>query len=206
MQVSLAKTPARLLLRNNTWPCWLSLYHIKCWPHDRPPSDQETICLPYFFSYFFSNNVSFLPNSLFLGFHFNCTPKPASLSQTPMRSAPPSFLPFRTSGPPLLGGCEAPVVSLAEAQQELQMLQKQLGERSEHCCLGVLMRGGPHSVALHGFGWMGVKGKLGTRPRWQMEGKLARFLSEMRLLLSLECVPSATGRIQTLFDLVLKDC
>ncbi|XP_057648854.1 myomegalin-like isoform X5 [Chionomys nivalis] len=64
------------------------------------------------------------------GFHFNCIPKPASLSQTPMRSAPPSFLPFRPSGPPLLGCCEAPVVSLAEAQQELQMLQKQLGERS----------------------------------------------------------------------------
>lgn len=57
------------------------------------------------------------------------------------------------------------MVSLAEAQQELQMLQKQLGE-SEHRCLGVLMRGGPHRVALHGFGWMGAKGKLGgTRPR-----------------------------------------
>ncbi|XP_026639703.1 myomegalin isoform X3 [Microtus ochrogaster] len=64
------------------------------------------------------------------GFHFNCTPKPASLSQTPMCSAPPSFLPFRPSGPPLLGCCETPAVSLAEAQQELQMLQKQLGERS----------------------------------------------------------------------------
>lgn len=89
-------------------------------------------------------------------------------------------------------------MSLAEAQQELQMLQKQLGERSEHCCLGVPMRGGPHSAALHGFGWLGMKGKLGTGPRWQMEGKLARFLSEMRLLLSLGCVPSATGRIQTL--------
>lgn len=149
-------------------------------------------------TFFPSNNVSFLPNSLFLGFHFNCTPKPASLSQTPMRSAPPSFLPFRPSGPPLLGCCEAPAVSLAEAQQELQMLQKQLGERSEHCCLGVLMRGGPHGAALHGFGWMGVKGRLGTCPRWQMEGKLARFLSEMQLLLSLGCVPSATGGIQTL--------
>ncbi|CAO2599333.1 Pde4dip, partial [Lemmus lemmus] len=62
------------------------------------------------------------------GFHFNSTPKPASLSQAPMCSAPPSFMPFRPSGPPLLGCCEAPVVSLAEAQQELQMLQKQLGE------------------------------------------------------------------------------
>ncbi|GAB1287899.1 Myomegalin [Apodemus speciosus] len=62
------------------------------------------------------------------GFHFNSTPKPASLSQAPMHSALPSFVPFSPSGPPLLGCCETPVVSLAEAQQELQMLQKQLGE------------------------------------------------------------------------------
>ncbi|XP_060249011.1 myomegalin-like isoform X15 [Meriones unguiculatus] len=62
------------------------------------------------------------------GFHFHSIAKPASLSQAPMRSTPPSFLPFSPSGPPLLGGCETPVVSLAEAQQELQMLQKQLGE------------------------------------------------------------------------------
>ncbi|XP_051055298.1 myomegalin [Phodopus roborovskii] len=62
------------------------------------------------------------------GFHFHSIPKPASLSQAPIHSTPPSFLPFRPSGPPLLGCCETPVVSLAEAQQELQMLQKQLGE------------------------------------------------------------------------------
>nr|XP_044994581.1 myomegalin-like isoform X5 [Jaculus jaculus] len=63
------------------------------------------------------------------GFHFNSTPKPTSLPQAPpMPSAPAGFLPFSPSGPPLLGCCEAPVVSLAEAQQELQMLQKQLGE------------------------------------------------------------------------------
>nr|XP_034355615.1 myomegalin isoform X7 [Arvicanthis niloticus] len=62
------------------------------------------------------------------GFHFNSIPKPASLSQAPMHSTLPSFLPFSLSGPPLLGCCETPVVSLAEAQQELQMLQKQLGE------------------------------------------------------------------------------
>ncbi|XP_029393123.1 myomegalin isoform X6 [Mus pahari] len=62
------------------------------------------------------------------GFHFNSIHKPASLSQTPMHSTLPSFVPFSPSGPPLLGCCETPVVSLAEAQQELQMLQKQLGE------------------------------------------------------------------------------
>nr|Q80YT7.2 RecName: Full=Myomegalin; AltName: Full=Phosphodiesterase 4D-interacting protein [Mus musculus] len=62
------------------------------------------------------------------GFHFHSIPKPASLSQTPMHSALPSFVPFSPSGPPLLGCCETPMVSLAEAQQELQMLQKQLGE------------------------------------------------------------------------------
>ncbi|KAL6044245.1 hypothetical protein STEG23_019925 [Scotinomys teguina] len=62
------------------------------------------------------------------GFHFNSTPKLASLAQAPMHSTPPSFMPFSPSGPPLLGCCETPVVSLAEAHQELQMLQKQLGE------------------------------------------------------------------------------
>uniref|UniRef100_A0A8C2UHW8 Phosphodiesterase 4D interacting protein n=1 Tax=Chinchilla lanigera TaxID=34839 RepID=A0A8C2UHW8_CHILA len=62
------------------------------------------------------------------GFHFNSIPKPVSLPQAPLPSAPTSFLPFSPSGPPLLGCRETPVVSLAEAQQELQMLQKQLGE------------------------------------------------------------------------------
>uniref|UniRef100_A0A2K5SFD9 Phosphodiesterase 4D interacting protein n=1 Tax=Cebus imitator TaxID=2715852 RepID=A0A2K5SFD9_CEBIM len=62
------------------------------------------------------------------GFHFHSIPKLASLPQAPLPSAPSSFLPFSSAGPPLLGCCETPVVSLAEAQQELQMLQKQLGE------------------------------------------------------------------------------
>nr|XP_055212460.1 myomegalin isoform X6 [Gorilla gorilla gorilla] len=61
-------------------------------------------------------------------FHFHSIPKLASLPQAPLPSAPSSFLPFSPTGPPLLGCCETPVVSLAEAQQELQMLQKQLGE------------------------------------------------------------------------------
>ncbi|XP_004853921.1 myomegalin isoform X7 [Heterocephalus glaber] len=62
------------------------------------------------------------------GFHFNSIPKPVSLPQAPLPSAPTSFLAFSPPGPPLLGCRETPVVSLAEAQQELQMLQKQLGE------------------------------------------------------------------------------
>lgn len=112
-----------------------------------------------FLSCFLSNDVSSLPNSLFPGFHFNSIPKPASLSQAPMHSTVPSFMPFCPSGPPLLGCCETPVVSLAEAQQELQMLQKQLGESEHCCCLGVLLSGRPLAVALHGFGLMVVKGK-----------------------------------------------
>ncbi|XP_035871603.1 myomegalin isoform X6 [Phyllostomus discolor] len=62
------------------------------------------------------------------GLHFPSIPMLVSLPQAPLPSAPPSFLPFRSTGPPLLGCCETPAVSLAEAQQELQMLQKQLGE------------------------------------------------------------------------------
>ncbi|KAM5257062.1 myomegalin isoform 2-T2 [Ctenodactylus gundi] len=62
------------------------------------------------------------------GFHLNSMPRPVSLPQAALPSTPPSFLPFRLPGPPLLGCCEAPVVSLAEAHQELQKLQKQLGE------------------------------------------------------------------------------
>ncbi|XP_075856141.1 myomegalin isoform X4 [Microcebus murinus] len=62
------------------------------------------------------------------GFHFHSIPKLASFPQAPLPSAPSGFLPFSPPGPPLLGCGETPVVSLAEAQQELQMLQKQLGE------------------------------------------------------------------------------
>ncbi|KAK1328986.1 LOW QUALITY PROTEIN: hypothetical protein QTO34_011157 [Cnephaeus nilssonii] len=62
------------------------------------------------------------------GLPFSSIPTRVSLPQAPLPSAPPSFLPFRPPGPPLLGCCERPAVSLAEAQQELQMLQKQLGE------------------------------------------------------------------------------
>lgn len=92
-----------------------------------------------------------------------------------MHSTLPSFLPFSLSGPPLLGCCETPVVSLAEAQQELQMLQKQLGESEHRCCLGVLMSGGPLAVALHGFCLMVAKGKTRRVSQVADEGK-ARLL------------------------------
>ncbi|XP_048207845.1 LOW QUALITY PROTEIN: myomegalin [Perognathus longimembris pacificus] len=59
------------------------------------------------------------------GFHFTTMPP---IPQAPLPPAPLGFLPFSPPGPPLLGCCGTPMVSLAEAQQELQMLQKQLGE------------------------------------------------------------------------------
>ncbi|XP_054985918.1 myomegalin isoform X4 [Sorex araneus] len=62
------------------------------------------------------------------GLHFPSIPRLVSPAQAPLPSAPHSFPPFSSTGPPVLGCCETPVVSLAEAQQELQMLQKQLGE------------------------------------------------------------------------------
>nr|XP_034958001.1 myomegalin-like isoform X1 [Zootoca vivipara] len=64
------------------------------------------------------------------GLHPDFLSKPAGLVS--FASRPCSFLPLGPSPPPalapLLGCCRAPVFSLAEAQQELQMLQKQLGE------------------------------------------------------------------------------
>ncbi|XP_077784270.1 myomegalin isoform X5 [Podarcis muralis] len=63
------------------------------------------------------------------GFHPDSLSKPAGLVS--FASRPCSFLPLGPSPPapaPLLGCCRAPVFSLAEAQQELQMLQNQLGE------------------------------------------------------------------------------
>ncbi|XP_029804751.1 myomegalin-like isoform X5 [Suricata suricatta] len=62
------------------------------------------------------------------GLHFPSIPSLASMPQVPLPSARPGLLPFGATGPPLLGCCETPVVSLAQAQQELQLLQKQLGE------------------------------------------------------------------------------
>lgn len=96
-----------------------------------------------------------------------------------MHSALPSFVPFSPSGPPLLGCCETPAVSLAEAQQELQMLQKQLGESE------------PRLPGCARSAWLGLDGGKGRQEgmclRRQMEGQLACFLSEVHLLLSLGC-------------------
>ncbi|XP_067392471.1 myomegalin isoform X4 [Emydura macquarii macquarii] len=66
------------------------------------------------------------------GFHSDSLSKPLNVPLTPCVLGLSSFLPF---GPPspappaLLGCCGTPVFSLAKVQQELQMLQKQLGER-----------------------------------------------------------------------------
>ncbi|XP_055975589.1 myomegalin isoform X4 [Sorex fumeus] len=62
------------------------------------------------------------------GLHFPSIPRLVSPPRAPLPLGPHSFPPFSPTGPPVLGCCETPVVSLAEAQQELQMLQKQLGE------------------------------------------------------------------------------
>ncbi|XP_036622222.1 myomegalin-like isoform X3 [Trichosurus vulpecula] len=65
------------------------------------------------------------------GLYFNSIPKLVGIRQPPLSSTPSIFLPFGPpppAAPPLLGCCGTSVLSLAEAQQELQMLQKQLGE------------------------------------------------------------------------------
>ncbi|XP_012585524.1 PREDICTED: myomegalin isoform X2 [Condylura cristata] len=63
------------------------------------------------------------------GLRLPSTPRLASLPQAPLPPAPPRFPPFSpAAGLPFLGCCETPAVSLAAAQQELQLLQKQLGE------------------------------------------------------------------------------
>ncbi|XP_063154653.1 myomegalin isoform X3 [Candoia aspera] len=65
------------------------------------------------------------------GFHADSLSKPTGLPLAPLDSEPSSCVSLGppSSGPrPLLGCCRTPAFSLAEAQQELQMLQKQLGE------------------------------------------------------------------------------
>ncbi|NXN94442.1 MYOME protein, partial [Rhinopomastus cyanomelas] len=67
----------------------------------------------------------------FAGFHFDSLSKPIS---DPLPALTPGLTPFLPVGhpspaaPPLLGCCGTPICSLAEAQQELQVLRKQLGE------------------------------------------------------------------------------
>ncbi|NWW84614.1 MYOME protein, partial [Rhynochetos jubatus] len=65
------------------------------------------------------------------GLHFDSLSKPVSV---PLPALTPGLPPFLPAGlpapavPPLLGCCGTPVCSLAEAQQELQVLRRQLGE------------------------------------------------------------------------------
>ncbi|NXD81979.1 MYOME protein, partial [Halcyon senegalensis] len=65
------------------------------------------------------------------GLHFDSLSKPIS---APLPALAPGLNPFLPAGPPpptappLLGCCGTPVCSLAEAQQELQVLRRQLGE------------------------------------------------------------------------------
>ncbi|XP_057267168.1 myomegalin [Pezoporus wallicus] len=65
------------------------------------------------------------------GLHVDSLSKPIS---APLPTLAPGLSPFLPAGPPpatvplLLGCCGNPVCSLAEAQQELQVLQRQLGE------------------------------------------------------------------------------
>ncbi|XP_074894512.1 myomegalin isoform X5 [Buteo buteo] len=68
------------------------------------------------------------------GLHFDSLSKPVS---APLPALAPGLPPFLPAGPPppaapqappLLGCCGTPVCSLAEAQQELQVLRRQLGE------------------------------------------------------------------------------
>lgn len=71
---------------------------------------------------------------LSLGLHFDSLSKPVT---APLPALVPGLPPFLPAGPPppaapsLLGCCGTHVCSLAEAQQELQVLRRQLGE-SEH--------------------------------------------------------------------------
>ncbi|XP_068546398.1 myomegalin isoform X4 [Anas acuta] len=66
------------------------------------------------------------------GLHFDSLSKPVS---APLPALTPGLSPFLPTGlpppaaPALLGCCGAPACSLAEAQQELQVLRRQLGER-----------------------------------------------------------------------------
>lgn len=79
-------------------------------------------------------NLSLSISLLSLGLHFDSLSKPVS---APLPALTPGLSPFLPAGPPppvappLLGCCGNSVCSLAEAQQELQVLRRQLGE-SEH--------------------------------------------------------------------------
>ncbi|KFQ77083.1 Myomegalin, partial [Phaethon lepturus] len=68
------------------------------------------------------------------GLQFDSLSKPVSATLPALAPGLPPFLPagpLPPAAPPLLGCCGTPICSLAEAQQELQVLRRQLGE-SEH--------------------------------------------------------------------------
>ncbi|XP_042319543.1 myomegalin isoform X7 [Sceloporus undulatus] len=94
-------------------------------PAAPPESLQRNFALPP------SQDALMTVNQASRGFHPDSLCKPTSFPWFPLDSeACCSFMPLGLPPPPapLLGCCRTPVFSLAEAQQELQMLQKQLGE------------------------------------------------------------------------------
>ncbi|EPY76564.1 phosphodiesterase 4D interacting protein isoform 1 isoform 6-like protein [Camelus ferus] len=152
------------------------------------------------------------------GLHFQSIPTLVSLPQAPLPSAPPSFLPFSSAGPPLLGCCETPVVSLAEAQQELQMLQKQLGEsvttvhpacpatlQSNHLEASssqYLNRAGPHSPPRGTVDLSRIPepGYLGSSGQWDMmrpqKGSISGDLSSGSSMYQLNSKPTGADLLE----------
>lgn len=153
--------------------------------------------------------MSFLPNFLFLGLHFQSIPTLVSLPQAPLPSAPPSFLPFSSAGPPLPGCCETPMVSLAEAQQELQMLRKQLGE-SEHFLLRLCAcEWWTHTVCLCMAlaGWQSFKNNTGVHAisGWLRQSCACCFGKYIRCYLSHMCVSSVSRQLTILLCEIRKE-
>nr|XP_031313795.1 myomegalin isoform X17 [Camelus dromedarius] len=152
------------------------------------------------------------------GLHFQSIPMLVSLPQAPLPSAPPSFLPFSSAGPPLLGCCETPMVSLAEAQQELQMLQKQLGEsvttvhpacpatlQSNHLEASssqYLNRAGPHSPPRGTVDLSRIPepGYLGSSGQWDMmrpqKGSISGDLSSGSSMYQLNSKPTGADLLE----------
>uniref|UniRef100_A0A8I3WX00 Phosphodiesterase 4D interacting protein n=1 Tax=Callithrix jacchus TaxID=9483 RepID=A0A8I3WX00_CALJA len=142
-------------------------------------------------------------NQAHSGFHFHSIPKLASLPQAPLPSAPSSFLPCSSAGPPLLGCCETPVVSVAEAQQELQMLQKQLGESvSRGGSSHYLNSAQPHSPprGTIELGRILEPGYLGSSGQWDVmrpqKGSVSGDLSSGSSVYQLNSKPSGADMLE----------
>ncbi|NXK10392.1 MYOME protein, partial [Herpetotheres cachinnans] len=117
------------------------------------------------------------------GLRFDSLSKPVS---APLPALAPGLPPFLLVGcpppaaPPLLGCCGTPICSLAEAQQELQMLQRQLGESltlpvapaKPTAPLGPFREGGkaPASLRRHGAlqSLAEIPRATETRARWEV--------------------------------------